>query len=330
MIHKENEPTVKILVGYHKPAYLLKSDVLVPIHLGRSLAKETSKDGSLSEADYRWMLENMIGDDTGDNISKENRKYCEMTAIYWAWKNYEKLGNPDYIGFMHYRRHFIFNDSFHIKCREYLNQIQTVPYMDKKYEEGLGYSNISKKLSKDVYLPEYVEKTKQGAFFLSNLIYYSNYANPSFLEKMVEIVCKNKIYEKYMPYVDSLLNGTRSICFNSFIVKKKIFFEYCEFLFGLCHKLDEIFVDFIAENPEQKRQLAWVSEYITSLFFEELIHRNPSFEFIPLAFVNDTTKEAKIKYKTNYLKYSILARVMFGKKKKHYQKKYERIKRYYD
>ena len=101
-----NENNVKILVGYHKPAYLLKTDVLVPIHLGRALATDASKDGKMSQEDYQWMLDNMIGDDTGDNISHLNREFCELTAIYWAWKNYDKLGNPDYIGFMHYRRHF--------------------------------------------------------------------------------------------------------------------------------------------------------------------------------------------------------------------------------
>lgn len=50
------EPSVKILVGYHKPAVLLKSDVLVPIHLGRALATEASKDGQMSKEDYRGCL----------------------------------------------------------------------------------------------------------------------------------------------------------------------------------------------------------------------------------------------------------------------------------
>ena len=37
---------------------------------------------------------------------KKNRNINELTALYWAWKNYDKLGNPDYIGLMHYRRQF--------------------------------------------------------------------------------------------------------------------------------------------------------------------------------------------------------------------------------
>lgn len=90
---------IKNLVGYHKPAYLVKSDIWVPIHLGRALATQASKDGKMTEEDYQWMLDNMIGDDTGDNISKLNRHFGELTGIYWAWKNYDKLGNPGHIGF---------------------------------------------------------------------------------------------------------------------------------------------------------------------------------------------------------------------------------------
>lgn len=89
---------MKILVCYHKPAKLYKDDVFVPIHVGRACPS------SLSEEEQSWMHENMIGDDTGDNISALNHHFCEMTAIYWAWKNYALLGNPEYIGLCHYRR----------------------------------------------------------------------------------------------------------------------------------------------------------------------------------------------------------------------------------
>ena len=102
---------VKILVCYHKKDVLYKSNILVPIHCGRAVATEKHKDGQISAADYDWLLRNTIGDDTGDNISKLNREVNEMTAIYWAWKNYDKLGNPDFIGLCHYRRLFNFADT---------------------------------------------------------------------------------------------------------------------------------------------------------------------------------------------------------------------------
>ena len=46
----------------------------------------------------------MLGDDTGDNISELNPYLNEMTCLYWLWKHYDEIGNPEYIGLNHYRR----------------------------------------------------------------------------------------------------------------------------------------------------------------------------------------------------------------------------------
>ena len=94
----ETNHKTKIFLSYHKPSVLLSDDVFCPIHVGRVMHEITPDS---------WLAQNLIGDDTGDNISNKNANYCELTAQYWAWKNYDKLGNPDYIGLMHYRRHLI-------------------------------------------------------------------------------------------------------------------------------------------------------------------------------------------------------------------------------
>ncbi|MBR2216007.1 MAG: DUF4422 domain-containing protein [Selenomonadaceae bacterium] len=42
-------------------------------------------------------------DDTGQNISAKNPQYCEMSAVYWIWKNQWH----DWVGIEHYRRHLL-------------------------------------------------------------------------------------------------------------------------------------------------------------------------------------------------------------------------------
>lgn len=95
-----NSSDLKILVATHKPCMLPTESVYVPIHCGRAVSK-------LNTVSFKWMKEHTIGDDTGDNISKLNPYFCELTAMYWAWKNYEKLGSPQKIGLCHYRRYFM-------------------------------------------------------------------------------------------------------------------------------------------------------------------------------------------------------------------------------
>ena len=52
--------------------------------------------------------DNIIRDDTLDNVTDINLFYSELSGYYWIYKNYEL---KDYVGFCHYRRYFNFLDN---------------------------------------------------------------------------------------------------------------------------------------------------------------------------------------------------------------------------
>ena len=81
----------KIIVCAHKNDFVLSNDVFRPLQVGK--AQSAVNLG-------------FDGDDTGDNISRKNPNYCELTGLYWAWKN---LKDYDYVGLAHYRRYFDFS-----------------------------------------------------------------------------------------------------------------------------------------------------------------------------------------------------------------------------
>ena len=95
-----NDDKIKILICTHKRAELPKDDIFLPIQVGASITNE----------DLLIQRDDQILKRPCTNISSKNKSYCELTAIYWAWKNIKTL-YPDleYIGLCHYRRFFDFN-----------------------------------------------------------------------------------------------------------------------------------------------------------------------------------------------------------------------------
>lgn len=88
-----SEYSVKIVVATHKK-YKMPSDAMyIPLYVGA----EGKKDSDGNELDLGY-----IKDNTGENISILNPSFCELTGLYWAWKNLDS----DYIGLVHYRRYF--------------------------------------------------------------------------------------------------------------------------------------------------------------------------------------------------------------------------------
>lgn len=134
----------------------------IPIQAGAALAD-------------RYICE--IRDNTGDNISDKNQKYCELTALYWIWKNDDSA----YVGLGHYRRHLEVNEEVlkQISCSD-IDVVLTIPIFDypnvesvyRRDHEGDDWDMMMKALC--VLQPDYVEdavRLAEGNFYYAYNIF---------------------------------------------------------------------------------------------------------------------------------------------------------------
>lgn len=286
---------LKILVSYHKPSTLLKNNIFVPIHLGRALANKISKDDIYDKFELEWLLSNMIGDDTGDNISYKNRELCELTGIYWAWKNLEKLNNPDYIGFMHYRRHLCFD----LNCDEEVadtgllnSEILNDEYLIKY---GLTEQNIEELTNKyDIILGEKVDVTRMAK--KSTYDFYKN-ISPNILhiedyELVLDLV--EKLYPEYSYSIREYSASPYAYFANIFILKKDLFQEYAQWLFSIIFEAEKL-IDLTFYNVQEIRALAYISEWLFGIWYTHLIKtRNIKSLELKRTFINNTNYNVQL------------------------------------
>lgn len=275
----KDHSNIKILVGYHRPGILFKNDVLFPIHLGRTVAQSVSKDGSAnSQSDLNWLQQNMVGDNTGDHISEKNRSFNEMTGLYWAWKNLEELGNPDYVGFTHYRRQFIFDDAF-IKVIK--NKIA-----DKhKYAPGgNGSQYFIYQLSDDelkTMSDEVTIRREVGAYDLVTVkpVHYSMTVAQDHREGQpvlfvgedidMTLALIDQLTPEYSNAARQYLNGHENYSWNMFVMKQALFIEYCEWVFKILFALEGK-IDISQRSLMKQRVFGYVAEKLTGIFITQL------------------------------------------------------------
>ncbi|HNW25852.1 MAG TPA: DUF4422 domain-containing protein [Candidatus Gastranaerophilaceae bacterium] len=273
---------VKILLSYHKPSVLIKDEVLTPIHVGRSISNEASKDGAVNSEDQKWLYENLIGDDTGDNISHLNRKFCELTAIYWAWKNQDKIDNPNYIGFMHYRRHLSFNPKKNFKYSEFGWIDEDI--IDSKYmlKHNLTPDKIKKIVSSNDCVIAKFEKRNPYQYYQRCI------DNRHIKDYDTAIRILKEKYPELTVYADKYNSGKKSFHYNLFVMKKNIFNEYCKVLFDILFELDKQ-IDYENYSSMEIRAIGYIAEWITGIYLQYLIQKQKiKLLELPVILVNNT------------------------------------------
>ena len=225
---------IKILVASHKETEMPKDGVYLPVHVGKALNPD-------KDLGYQ-------ADDEGENISLKNPYYCELTAIYWAWKNLK----ADYIGLVHYRRHF---------CSK----------RKKTDWDSILTSEEAQNLccKYDLILPK-----KRKLYIETVYSHYDHTFDGKQFDEARKIIASNT--PEYLPAFDKVMNGRSLHLFNMFIMKRELFHLYCEWMFPILEKLEKCY-DLKSMEPFQARLIGRVSERLLDVW---VIKNNLSYKEI--------------------------------------------------
>lgn len=250
----------KIMVASHKRCGMPQDGVYLPVQVGKALHPEL-------DLGYQ-------PDNEGENISEKNLNFCELTALYWGWKNLR----VDYLGLVHYRRY--------LGVRRAKDKMQAI--LNRWEAERLcGEFGI--------ILPQ-----KRHYYIETLWSHYGHTHDIAHLEKTRNIIRHD--YAEYLPAFDLVMKRTWGHMFNMFIMKKELADSYCAWLFDILFKLEKQ-IDFSALSPFDARLFGRISELLLDVWVEK---NHLAYKEIRMIQIGNENWPQKIKY--------FLAAKFFGKK----------------
>lgn len=221
---------IKLIVATHKKFQMPKdSNLYLPLHVGRE-----------GKVDLGY-----TGDNTGDNISTLNPYYCELTGLYWAWKNLD----CDYLGLVHYRRYFTRNS------QSYSDDVKIDDVI-------LSQADVEQLLDEvDVIVP------KKRKYYIETLYsHYSHTHDSNHLDVIRQII--SELYPEDVPTFDAVMKQRSGYMFNMFIMKKELAGKYCEWLFPI---IDELYkrLDISGYSAFDARLFGRVSERLFNVWLKK-------------------------------------------------------------
>jgi len=229
---------VEVYIASHK-----KIDFIVPV--GYKIIQVNSE--YLNED---W--EGCIRDDDGENISTKNSSYCELTALYWAWKN----SNADIKGLCHYRRFFSSVDKTELKRLIYFDQFQLK-------ENILESKQIKKILDKyDLILP-----MPYLPYPLTEYEDLQIYCYKKDIDILISVI--EEFYPEYKQDLDFVLDSKNLSHYNMMIANSNIFNNYCKWLFEVLEKV-EVRCNIENYDTQHKRLYGYLSEMLLNVFVRHM------------------------------------------------------------
>lgn len=264
----------KIIVCCHKADVVYGKSPYFPIHVGKENAKVNL---------------DMAGDNTGDHISNKNGSFCEVTGIYWAWKN---MKDVDVIGLCHYRRYF----DFHKQTRSYLPstvfKTEQLPKMDFSVPD-----DVQEQVQRGS-----VVVAKRTNYPISNYLEYCRCHISDDLRVLDQVIHDTQEGKYQTAYYHIMHSTHKLIHYNMFLMRWKDFDDYCNWLFPILFEVEKR-TDISHYSVSQKRIYGYMAERLFNVWLygnkKSLIHlpvmmfddkaNNPrfSFELVKRTFLNN-------------------------------------------
>jgi len=172
-----------------------------------------------------------LTDDTGDNISFKNPNYCEITGLYWLWKNELSGESPaEYYGLFHYRRLLELADDDIAAIKD---------------------NNI------DVVLP-YPMLHEPGAWE-----HHTRYVRESDWEAMMKAL--KELQPEYASAADKSFDKPYFYNYNMLIARRTVLEDYCKWLFPILQRTEELSEPKGGERAD--RYIGYLAESLMTLYF---------------------------------------------------------------
>lgn len=212
----------RMLVAAHKKADVPVDGLYLPVHVGHALNPD--------DLGYQ-------PDDAGENISCRNDSYCELTALYWAWKNLD----ADAVGLSHYRRYFVGS--------------QPGPHGKGILSQGQARDLLS---SHDVVIARprnYVIETIDS--------HYRHGHHGDDLDVLRDVVGSRGARDRRA--FDAVFGGRKLSLYNMFLMRRDLFDAYMGWLMPILEECEER-IDLAGRSAYQRRAFGYLGERLLNVW----------------------------------------------------------------
>lgn len=194
-------------------------------------------------------MEGFLSDDVGINISEKNKNYCELTGLYWIWKN----SDFEYVGLIHYRRLFL-------NHRTPGRLTPVIKYIPLEHRLLTANTVIKILRVKDIILPLKI------AFAYSVKEEYER----AHYKKDLELARQGikHLAPDYLETFDKVMNRKYLHPYNMFVAKKALIDRYCEWLFSILEYIESK-IDMGGYDQYQRRVYGFLAERLFNVWIEK-------------------------------------------------------------